>query len=1151
MEKQPLWKPLLILAVLVLCGLGIYPPERKLKPGLDLAGGTTLLYQVNVPDGVNARSEIDETIAVLRGRVDPHGVRNLIWRQQAGNRIEIQMAQPQENVVTLRKSFIAAREALMSGNLSARDIDQIVRAVGAERNTVIERLSRGSAGQRKLLENVAVAEEALTAARKPYEQAQAAARETERQLVALPESDAKRAELNKKLQAQREKLYELTRAFSDARRKADTVRLELLQTNVLPADLDRVLALPVGTPEQIEKKKADAVTAFRGPALDVLIKAHPGREAEVRQVADAWAAYEKVKGPLDDPNDLIGMLRGSGVLEFRVAPSPRSLPEQNEYREQLRTRGPRGSARAKYVWLPVDDISSFAENRREREAFEKDPVGFFEQRRLIAQPYGDRIYILLSNDPDSSITQAQSGWALVAAYPTADKSNFSAVGFELNGYGGQLMGALTASHKDQPMAIVLDGRVMSAPNIQSAITTSGIITGGSGGFSKPQLDYLVRTLKAGSLRASLSENPISIQKVGPQFGQDNLKWGLRAAVISFVFVCVFMLCYYFVGGLIADFALAFNIVIILGIMSMIGATFTLPGIAGIILTIGMAVDANVLIYERIREELERKVPLKMAVRLGYRHAMSSIIDTHLTSIFTCVVLYYVGTADIKGFGLTLGIGLAASLFTAVFASRVVIDYYIAFAKPATISMLPLAVPAVRRWLTPNVDWVKHWHLFYGISIVLTVLGIGALIARGANFLDIEFRSGTQVTFNLATGKTLSIEEVRKRLDDEAGKVGLKELAGDNSTVQTVGETEVRNGKTHGTSFTIITLAGGENKPGNDANAVSSAIRTAFADVLDIQSAITADGMNKEGLEGAPVHPIKTTDLGAAIGRPEISEKVADYVGGVAIVLDNLTPAQPVQEIRKRINSVQFSPMFEKYGARPFDVIPLDIASHGQGGEPDLCKSVVIVARDEQVSYADTPETFDEKEGLAATEWRLVKEALHHDVSLASVSNFSSQVSGTMKQQAIVAIVLSWIAILVYIWFRFGDPRYGLGAVIALIHDVVIAIGMAAFAFYLADTALGRMLGITPFRLNLSMIASALTLIGFSVNDTIVVFDRIRENRGRLAFASPAIINASINQTLSRTLLTSGTAFISTLVLYCVGGEGVHGFIIHHAACDAL
>jgi len=204
-------------------------------------------------------------------------------------------------------------------------------------------------------------------------------------------------------------------------------------------------------------------------------------------------------------------------------------------------------------------------------------------------------------------------------------------------------------------------------------------------------------------------------------------------------------------------------------------------------------------------------------------------------------------------------------------------------------------------------------------------------------------------------------------------------------------------------------------------------------------------------------------------------------------------------------------------------------------------SMAIVARDGSTDYTKNPDTFADKGGLADTEWGLVRDALLRDTSIGSLSSFSSQVSQTIWTQALLAIVMSWLAMLIYVWIRFGNLRYGIGSIFALFHDVVIAVGLAAAAAFICETVLGRFLMLEPFRLNLSMVASALTLIGYSMNDTVVVFDRIRENRGKLHFATAQIINDSINQTISRTILTAGTVIVAVLMLYLLGGPGVHGF----------
>jgi len=203
--------------------------------------------------------------------------------------------------------------------------------------------------------------------------------------------------------------------------------------------------------------------------------------------------------------------------------------------------------------------------------------------------------------------------------------------------------------------------------------------------------------------------------------------------------------------------------------------------------------------------------------------------------------------------------------------------------------------------------------------------------------------------------------------------------------------------------------------------------------------------------------------------------------------------------------------------------------------------VAVVVRDTVTNYAEDRTGFDAADGLAATEWALVRDALQRDTSLESVSNFSSQVSGTMKQQAIVAMVLSLLAVVAYIWMRFGSFRYGLAAIVALVHDVSITLGILAICGWLTTIPGFEKLLLDDFKINLALVAALLTIVGYSLNDTIIVFDRIRENRGRLSRATPQIVNDSINQTISRTVLTSGTTLLAVGILYVFGGPGVHGF----------
>jgi SecD/SecF fusion protein len=1128
MDRVPLWKPLLILLVVGLCLLCIYPPERKLKPGLDLSGGTTLVYQALVKEGA-AETEIDDTIAVLQNRVDPNGVRNLIWRRQAGRRIEIQMAHASPEVAKRRKEYQSAREALLKSNIQARDIDAALAAPADSRAKVLATIAGSDTLRLKRLQDLAVAFDQMQVAQKPYLAAQDALDK-----LTPPAADATafdKTAFETKTKALRAQVTQTAQDYRKVRDVYNTQRDAILADNLTALEIDAWLEAsdkPLNT-------KAGPQPSARAAVEEKLLASHPTMATQIKALGESYKKYETVKGPLDDPADLITLLKGSGVLEFRIA-AGRNLPELTEYITQLNERGPRAGQDKPWRWLEVNP-AGFAKTPEERQELAQNATGFFMMRSgLVVMPYAGRYYALMANTKGSSLTEKDPGWRLTHGGIGRDEKGFRAIEFQLNTLGADLMGAMTGAHRGEQMAIILDGKVASNATIQSQIHGSGIISSGNGGYSATDADFIVRTLKAGALKAQLSEEPISVKTTGPQFGQDNLRSGLMAVVGAFLVTAGFMAIYYFFNGMIANVALILNVLIVLGAMALFEATFTLGGIAGLVLTIGMAVDTNVLVFERLREELERGNPVKTAVRLGYQKAFSSIFDSHVTTLCTSIILYYTGSADIRGFAVTLGIGIVANLFTGLFVSRVITELVVQYLKPKTFKMLPMVLPALKATMRLNVDWLAKRNIFWACSGVLIAIGAFGLYSRGADLFDIEFRGGTQVQMQLGDspdGKPhrLTIDEVRKRLIEAAKKNDLPLL--EDATPVTIGDTV--EGKA--SAFTISTLE-------TNAAKVSDAITNAFADVLPSGKPYEFKGMGIATLTDpatpAPVYPITKASVGENVGQPEVKDNVSGFLGGVAIVLADVKPATTAQEIKNRIDQIRTLPMKESLGSRQYEVFGTQRAPV-QGATGDtLYTGFIVVARDETTNYSNDPTSFTATGGLAETEWNVTVEAMRRSTSLASVSNFSPQVSGTMQQQAIVACLLSCLLIVAYLWFTFGDLRYGLAAIVATIHDVLIALaflGLSGFFYQWGASALG----VAPFRIDLTQIAALLTLIGYTINDKIVVFDRIRENRGKLAYASREMINASINQTLSRTFLTGGTVILSVAVLYIVGGVGVHGF----------
>ena len=301
-----------------------------------------------------------------------------------------------------------------------------------------------------------------------------------------------------------------------------------------------------------------------------------------------------------------------------------------------------------------------------------------------ADPGARNLLLPAEGEPDTYYIVEESpvvsGEDLTNATPSFDQNSRPAVSFNFGPSGARVFGDYTAANIGKPFAIVLDGKVISAPTIQSHIAGgSGIITGS---FTVEESTNLAILLRAGALPAELSF--LEERTIGPELGQDSIDAGRVAVLIATVAVALFMLASYGLFGVIANIALVINMALMFGVMSMIGATLTLPGIAGIVLTIGMAVDANVLVYERIREELRSAKSPARAIELGYERALSAIIDANVTTLITAMVLYFFGAGPVKGFAVALGIGIITSVFTAIFVTRLMIELWFNWRKPKTL-----------------------------------------------------------------------------------------------------------------------------------------------------------------------------------------------------------------------------------------------------------------------------------------------------------------------------------------------------------------------------------------------------------------------------------------------------------------------------------
>ena len=275
-----------------------------------------------------------------------------------------------------------------------------------------------------------------------------------------------------------------------------------------------------------------------------------------------------------------------------------------------------------------------------------------------------------------------TGEQLVDSQPSFDQNGSPAVNFRFNPAGGAAFGRYTAENIGSPFAIVLDGEVISAPVIQSHIPGgSGIITGN---FTPEESTRLAILLRAGALPAEIKV--LEQRTVGPELGQDSIDAGKIAALVAMSLVLVFMIAVYGWFGVVANVALLVNMGLLFALLTAIGGTLTLPGIAGLVLTIGMAVDANVLIFERIREELRTAKGPARAIQLGYEKAFSSILDANVTTLITAVILFAVGSGPVRGFAVTLSLGVMTSVFTAIFVTRLLIATWFDRRRPKTISI---------------------------------------------------------------------------------------------------------------------------------------------------------------------------------------------------------------------------------------------------------------------------------------------------------------------------------------------------------------------------------------------------------------------------------------------------------------------------------
>ena len=388
-------------------------------------------------------------------------------------------------------------------------------------------------------------------------------------------------------------------------------------------------------------------------------------------------------------------------------------------------------------------------------------------QREVTRADGQKVRELLVvyEPPERRVT----GQYLTRAYQTVDKGGMPAVGFSFNPKGGALFYRLTSEYAPMSdgfhsrLSILLDDQIHSAPQVNDPIRDSGII---EGRFTNREVTELVNVLNAGALEVPLVSEPISELTISPTLGLDVQKKGMMAVFVSSVLVFVFMLIYYHFAGLVADLCLTLNLVLLFGIMAVIDSAFTLPGLAGIALTIGIAVDSNVLIYERMREERERGSSLRMAIHNGFDRALSAIIDSNVTTLISAVILYMIGTDQIRGFAVTLFIGLVVSLFTVLYFGRMVFEIA---EKKRWLKKLTM----MRLFGHTDFDFIGKQKYAWCASAIIIIGGLICFAIRGNDNYDVDLSGGTMVTFQF--NKPQPIEEVRSLLEKQFPSLSLERL----------------------------------------------------------------------------------------------------------------------------------------------------------------------------------------------------------------------------------------------------------------------------------------------------------------------------------------------------------------------------------------
>lgn len=757
-----------------------------------------------------------------------------------------------------------------------------------------------------------------------------------------------------------------------------------------------------------------------------------------------------------------------GQLEFRITADP-SQPNPQE-REIIRL--------AQELSPAQKEVSVGGRVVAEWVAYSPDefgPVDSDDGRNIVKRMAGDKPEALVLMD---AAALSVTGDYLRSVSKGVDDRGGPAVNFTFNTQGSRRFAQLTSKNKPNAatgarryLGIVLDKRLLSAPSIETTIYSSGQISGRN--MKEDEVDYIVSILQEGKLPLELEKEPISEEVISPTLGQVTIDSGKRAIMISGLAIFAFMLIYYRFAGVVANIALAFNILLVVAVMVLIRAAFTLPGLAGLVLTMGMSVDANILIFERMREEFKAGAALRMVIRNGFDRAMSAIVDSNITTIISGIALYLFATDQVKGFAVTLILGILTSMYTAIFVSRLIFEISERQGWIKKLTMLKILS-------NPNYDFLSKRWAAIGASLIVIGIGLAAVYSRGWSLLDIDFTGGSSVTFVMNPDNKMSISDVRSELEGT-------DLATRNLLV-------VERG-TSGTRFSVDTSE-------QSVDNVKQVVLDTFDDKLQMY----------------------TVEVG------EVTPFTEGTFTGMQAPL-----------------KVNDGPGFEKDDGISHDAL-LELVNGAI--EAEGIKGIVVAADSPEYGSGNSTRIKNWNLRLGGADQTTAQQILTHlenDIEKMAMfplaNKIGGRVSSNMQLDALKALFISLLGMVVYLWVRFEKLIYGLAAATALVHDVLVTIGMIAISKYIVDAVpgLATALQIDSFQISLTIVAALLTIIGYSVNDTIVTFDRLREIKGKNPKLRPDMINGAVNQCLSRTLLTALTVFITVVILYFWGGDGIHGF----------